>query len=211
MDSLLGRRTGLERAVPARAAAPPLVMQVSAAFLQQLPEATRITYFEAGAGLVLYRIEGGTDIDQLNSIQATISGFKFGDVLSITGERAKKLIGAITYHDKSPADIWRPKSSAYDLFFSNLKQVVNAGGGEVRQTSSGSQTPAEYVIAGEMRLIRTHLERLAAEPTSVSYHRVILLENSEGDGRQYLLKVVFDLMAEGSISQPQLSRAGTRD
>lgn len=211
VDRAVGRVTGTLSTGPAQPVHVPRVMQISATFLHALPENVNITYFEAGAGLLLYHIDGGIDIDLLKGVQAELEGFELGEVLMMPGDRAEILVGAVTYKDRRPMDIWRPNSGVYDLFFSNLRQSISARGGEVTHTAVASQRPGEYIIAGDLTLIRAHLNGLVAQPTRANYHRVILLENSGGDGRQYFLRVVFDLVVEGSASQPRLSQAGTAD
>ena len=211
VNRTVGWAAGTIGAGAPRPASVPRVMRISATFLDALPNNVDITYLEAGAGLLLYHIEGGIDIDLLKGVQAELEGYQLGDVLSITGERAEKLVGAVTYKDQQPMDIWRPESSVYDRFFNNLRRSISARGGEVTHTSVASQRPGEYVIAGDLGLVRAHLRGVLSEPIRANYHRVILLENPEGSGRQYFLRVVFDLVLEGVASQPRSSQAGTAD
>ncbi|MCH7573558.1 MAG: hypothetical protein IIA59_00360 [Candidatus Marinimicrobia bacterium] len=211
VDRIVGWAAGTISAGALRPAPVPQVMQISATFLDALPNNINISYLEAGAGLLLYHIEGGIDIDLLKGVQAGLEGYQLGDVLSITGERAEKLVGAVTYRDQQPMDIWRPESSVYDRFFNNLRRSISARGGEVTHTSVASQRPGEYVIAGDLGLVRAHLRGVLSEPIRANYHRVILLENPEGSRRQYFLRVVFDLVLEGVASQPRSSQAGTAD
>ena len=136
---------------------------------------------------------------------------ELGDVISITGERARQLIGIVTYFDHSGTQTLRPASSAYVTFFSDLREAISASGGEVMHTSVGMQEPGEYVIGGDLDMIRLHLQGAAAQSAGASYHRVSLLENSDVESNQYLLRVVFDLLDGRTVSQQPLSPESSAD
>lgn len=187
----------------------PKAVILASQILENLSDSAAIKYLDVGGGLLLYRLSGEMGADQLAQLNATITGYRGGDIVPFHHNGQSGWGGAVAYHEEAGFERWNPPQSDYDRFFQYLRQTVTSGGGRVMLTAAGMLTPGEYVIGGDIALLMDHLTSIADGPRVAVYHRVSLLRQAEESGDQYQLRVVFNLVGGEEISPPASLPAGT--
>ena len=187
----------------------PESVKLASQVLEHLSDSAAIEYLDVGGGLLLYRVSGEMDADQLAQLNATIAGYRGGDVVPFHYNGQSGWGGAVAYQEEAGIERWNPPLSDYERFFQYLRQTVTSGGGRVMLTAAGMLTPGEYVIGGDIALLMDHLTGIAAGPRIAVYHRVSLLRQAAEPGDHYQLRVVFNLVGGEEISPPASLPAGT--
>lgn len=209
LDPLLPRSMRSTPAGDATEIPIPRPVRVASRFLAMLPDNASLTYLEAGAGLLLYRMQGDLTTEALDSLNRSVEGFRIGDNLEATAGERSAWLGVVSYTDSGQGQGAVTSSPAYDNFFSALRRSVTSSGAEVTRTSAVLLEPGEYVIAGKLEQVRAHLDAVAETPPAARYHRVSLLRLDGADGDRYRMRVVFNLLKDNNPSPQPSSPAGT--
>ena len=174
---------------------------VMAGFLGGLPARATLDFLDAGAGIMIYRVQGDELGQVLRKLNADVQGHRFSDLVT-PSRSASYWLGTVAFASRNQAGALRPVRAEYDRFFRLLQDQIRSTGGVVVEMVPGTMTAGEYVIRGSLDEIRAHLAAAARDSINVFYHRLSLLKSATPPEGLYLLRVTFNLVEEQVPSPP---------
>ncbi len=205
------RETPPAAAMPVAAAQPPgSCAIVMARFLGDLPSEVTIDFMDAGAGILVYRVRGQELEQSLLQLNTRVEGCQFSDLITPSGSDAPGCwLGTVAFTSRNQVGALRPVKSEYERFFRQLEDKVRSSGGVVVETIPGTMTAGEYVLQGSLEEIQAHLVTASGDSANVCYHRMSLLKPDGLTAGPYLLRVIFNLIEERTLSLRSLSPGST--
>lgn len=183
---------------------------VIASFLTELPSPIVVRFLDAGGGVLIYRVEGDELNQPLQQFNSNVKGHQFSDLIVPSNATEPGIwLGIVAFNAKEQVGALRPVESEYVHFFNQLRNNVGQSGGEIVKTVPGTMTAGEYVLQGSLEVIKSHVVAIANDASGIHYHRVTLLKPDELIEGPYLLRVIFNLIEDQSLSQQLLSLEST--
>ncbi len=184
---------------------------IMANFLTELQSPFVVEFLDAGGGVFTYRVQGQELNQPLLQFNSGVKGHQFSDLIVPSDITEPGIwLGIVAFNAKEQVGALRPVESEYIYFFNQLRNNVGQSGGEIVKAIPGTMTAGEYVLQGSLEVIKSHVVAMANEAAGIHYHRVTLLKPDELIEGPYLLRVIFNLIEDQSLSQRLLSPESTR-
>ncbi len=184
---------------------------IMANFLTELQSPFVVEFLDAGGGVFTYRVQGQELNQPLLQFNSGVKGHQFSDLIVPSDITEPGIwLGIVAFNAKEQVGALRPVESEYIYFFNQLRNNVGQSGGEIVKAIPGTMTAGEYVLQGSLEVIKSHVVAMANEAAGIHYHRVTLLKPDELFEGPYLLRVIFNLIEDQSLSQRLLSPESTR-